>query len=458
MTDYIRLKKGLDLPISGSPDPVIKKDVISDVIAIKPTDFKGLIPRLLVKEGDAVLVGSPLFCSKVDPRIQFTSPISGTIKEVVRGEKRKLLEIRIANDNRQEARSFKVEAPEKMNRNAIQDLLLESGLWACIKQRPYGILANPDSEPKAIFISGFNSAPLAANLDFVAKDELQALQTGINALNKLTSGGVHLGLHQSNHASTPLHKLNNVKIHVFSGPHPSGNVGVQIHHVAPIQKGELVWTVQLHQVIFIGRLLMNGYCDFSQLVAITGPRAAAPAYVRATVGMSMQAIADQATTTAEGLQEGCPVRFVSGNVLTGTNVGENGYLGFFDNQVTLLTEGSYYEMFGWAKPFRCKKFSFSRAYFSWLAPKKQYAMDTNLNGGERAFVLSGYYEKVLPMHIFPVYLLKAILAGNIDKMEMFGIYEVIEEDLALCEYICPSKIEVQDIISKGIDMMIKEMA
>lgn len=458
MTDYIRLKKGLDLPIAGSPDPVIKKDVISDVIAIKPTDFKGLVPRLLVKEGDAVLVGSPIFCSKVDPRIQFTSPVSGTVAEVVRGEKRKLLEIRITNDKQQTAVRFEAPVAEKATREQVRDLLLQSGLWACLKQRPYGILAKPEDEPKAIFVSGFNSAPLAADLDFVAKEELQAIQAGINALNKLTTGGVHLGLHQSNHASTPLHKLDNVKIHVFSGPHPSGNVGIQIHHVAPIQKGEVVWTVGLHQLIFIGRLFLNGACDFSQLVAVTGPRANKPAYVKAVVGMPMQAIADQATADAEGLQAGCPVRFISGNVLTGTNVGANGFLGFFDNQVTLITEGNYYEMFGWAKPFRCKKFSFSRSYFSWLTPKKQYAMDSNLNGGERAFVLSGYYEKVLPMHIYPVYLLKAILAGNIDKMEMFGIYEVIEEDLALCEYICPSKIEVQDIVSKGIDMMIKEMA
>lgn len=458
MTDYIRLKKGLDLPIAGSPDPVIKKDVISDVIAIKPTDFRGLVPRLLVKEGDAVLVGSPIFCSKADPRIQFTSPVSGTVTEVVRGDKRKLLEIRITNDKRQEAVRFEAVSAEKASREQVRDLMLQSGLWACLKQRPYGILANPDQEPKAIFVSGFNSAPLAANLDFIAKEELQALQAGINALNKLTNGGVHLGLHTSNHASSPLHKLSNVKIHVFSGPHPSGNVGVQIHHVAPISKGETVWTINLHQLIFVGRLFLTFQCDYTQLVAVTGPRVAQPAYVRAVVGMPMRAIADQATATAEGLQAGCPIRYISGNVLTGNNVGENGYLGFNDNQVTLITEGSYYEMFGWAKPFRCKKFSFSRAYFSWLTPKKKYAMDSNLNGGERAFVLSGYYEKVLPMHIYPVYLLKAILSGNIDKMEMFGIYEVIEEDLALCEYICPSKIEVQDIIAKGIDMMIKEMA
>lgn len=458
MTDYIKLKKGLDLPISGRPDPVIKKDVISDVIAIKPTDFKGLVPRLTVKEGETVKAGSPLFCSKADPRILFTSPVSGTVAQIVRGEKRKLLEIQIRRSAETEYVRFEAPRPEKARREEIIALLLQSGLWGALRQRPYGIVARPEDKPKAIFISGFNSAPLAADNDFIVREELDAVQAGVTVLSKLSDGGVHLGLHASTHASTPLHKLKDVHFHVFSGPHPAGNVGIQIHHIAPMRKGDIAWTVDLHLVIVIGRLFLTGKYDATRLVAVTGPRAAAPGYIRTLPGLSMQSVTDQVSAAAEGLQAGCPVRYISGNVLTGTNVGENGFLGFFDNQISLITEGKYHEMFGWAKPFRCRKFSFSRSYFSWLMPSRRYAMDSNLNGGERAFVLSGLYEKVLPMDLYPVYLLKAILAGNIDKMELFGIYEVIEEDLALCEYVCPSKIEVQDIVSKGIDMMIKEMA
>lgn len=462
MVDYIKLKKGLNIPISGVPQPVIKKSVVSGVVAVKPVDFKNITPKLLVKEGDEVKAGSPVFADKNHPDILFTSPVSGTVSEVIRGEKRKLLEIRIKSSPEREYVKFDLPKIEVITKEEIISALKESGLWVSIKQRPYGIIPNPEIAPKAIFVSGFNSAPLAPDYDYCLRSEIDNIQIGINVLSKLTKGGIHLGLCTFNHASTPFHKLSNVTTHLFDGPHPAGNVGVQIHHISPINKGDIVWTIDLLHLASIGKLFSKGIYDMSRMVAVTGPRATFPCYVFGISGMAMKDIEEFASKEADryqSYQEGCDVRFISGNPLTGTSVGRDGYLGFFDNQITLLTEGNYHEAFGWAKIFRPKKFSLSKTYFSYLdSRKKQYNLDSNTNGGERAFVVNGYYEKVLPMDIYPVYLLKAILAGDIDKMEQLGIYEVIEEDLALCEYICPSKIEVQDIISKGIDLMLKEMA
>lgn len=461
MADYIKLKKGLDVPMVGAPQPVVKKSVISDVIALKPTDFKNLVPRLLVKEGDVVKAGTPVFADKFRPEIIFASPVSGTVSEIVRGEKRKLLEIRIKSDKQIEYIKYDLPKVEDLSREKIVEALEKSGLWVCLKQRPYGIIPNPEVEPKAIFISGFTSVPAAPDYDFILKDEMDYVQAGINALAKLTKGGVHISLSRANANSTPLHKLSNVQFHTFDGPHPADNVGVQIHHISPVNKGEVVWTVELPLLAAIGKFFKKGIYDMSRTVAVTGPRAMYPCYVKAIAGMSMKDIAEFVAAEADpkqSYQEGCGVRYISGNVLTGSNVGAEGFLGFYDFQVTLITEGNYYEGLGWAKIFRPKKFSSSRTYFSWLTPKKEYNMDSNYNGGERAFVMNKAYNDVLPMDIYPVYLLKAILAEDIDKMEQLGIYEVIEEDFALCEYICPSKIDIQSIITKGIDIMLKEMA
>lgn len=458
MSDYIKLRKGLDVPVKGSAQPLVKGSIVSEIIAVKPTDFKGLIPRLAVKEGDLVKAGSPVFFDKKCPEIRFTSPVSGTVKEIVRGDKRKLLEIRIQADSTTDYIKFNVQKPSAMSAEEIKNVLLESGLWPCLKQRPYGIIPRPTETPRDIFVSGFDSAPLAADLDFALKDEFANIQTAVNVLAKLTTGRVHLGLYAATYASSVFHKLENVEIHKFDGPHPAGNVGIQIHHVAPVNKGEIVWTVNMHHLAAIGKLFNHGIYDMTRLVAVTGPRVNNPAYVKGISGMCMKDLAEFRAADSLKMHADQNIRYISGNILTGTNVGENGFLGFFDNQVTFLSEGNYYETFGWAKIFRPKKFSFSRSYFSWLCPKKKYEMDTNVNGGERAFVLSSVYDKVLPMDILSVYLFKAILAEDIEKMEQLGIYEIIEEDVALCEYVCPSKIGIQAIVSKGIDLMIKEMA
>ena len=450
MSNNIYLKKGLDLPINGAAVQNTKKVIVPDVVAVKPTDFRGLVPKLLVREGDKVLAGTPVLADKMSQNILFASPVSGTVAEVVRGEKRKLLEVRIKADEKQEYVDFGVKKVADMSAEQIKAAILEAGLWPAITQRPYGIIANPEAKPKAIFVSAFTTAPLAADVEYALRDDFEHIQTAINALGKLTDGGVHFSLKAENYSGTPFHKIENVIQHTFTGKHPAGNVGVQIHHISPIRKGETVWTVSLLMLAAIGKLFNTGKYDVRRKIAVTGPKAVNPAYVEGYPGIAIKDV-KEFYNASENL------RFVSGDVLTGTNVGAEGYLGFFDNQITILEEGDKYELLGWAKPVRCSQFSTSRTYFSWLTPNRKYDMDTNLHGGPRAFVVNDVYGKVLPMDLYPVYLLKACLANDIDKMEKFGIYEVLEEDFALCEYVCPSKIYIQQIITDGIALMLKEM-
>ena len=450
MSNNIYLKKGLDLPISGVATQNTKKVIVPDVVAVKPTDFRSLVPKLLVREGDKVLAGTPVLADKMSQNILFASPVSGTVTEVVRGEKRKLLEVRIKADEKQEYVDYGVKKVADMTAEQIKEALLAAGLWPALTQRPYGIIANPEVKPKAIFVSAFSTAPLAASPEYALRDEIEHIQTAINALGKLTDGGVHFSLNSANYSGTPFHKIENVIPHTFTGKHPAGNVGVQIHHISPIRKGETVWTVSLLMLAAIGKLFNTGKYDVRRKIAVTGPKAINPSYVDGYPGIAIKDVAEYYNASEN-------LRFVSGDVLTGTNVGANGYLGFFDNQITILEEGDKYELLGWAKPVRCKLFSASRTYFSWLTPNKKYDMDTNLHGGPRAFVVNDVYGKVLPMDLFPVHLLKACLANDIDGMEKFGIYEVLEEDLALCEYVDPSKIYIQQIITDGIALMLKEM-
>ena len=450
MSNNIYLKKGLDLPINGVAAQNTKKVIVPDVVAVKPTDFRGLVPKLLVREGDKVLAGTPVLADKMSQNILFASPVSGTVAEVVRGDKRKLLEVRIKADAEQEYVDFGTKKVADMSAEQIKEALLAAGLWPALTQRPYGIIANPEVKPKAIFVSAFNTAPLAANPEYALRDEFEHIQTAINALGKLTDGGVHFSLNSATYSGTPFHKIENVIPHVFTGKHPAGNVGVQIHHIAPIRKGETVWTVSLLMLAAIGKLFNTGKYDLRRKIAVTGPKVNNPAYVEGYPGIAIKDVAEFYNASED-------LRYISGDVLTGTNVGQDGFLGFFDNQITILEEGNKYELLGWAKPVRCSQFSTSRTYFSWLTPKKKYDMDTNLHGGPRAFVVNDVYSKVLPMDLYPVHLLKACLANDIDKMEKFGIYEVLEEDFALCEYVDPSKIYIQQIITDGIALMLKEM-
>ena len=449
MSDQIRLKKGLNLPIAGEALCEVTARVAPDLVAVKPTDFRGLVPRLLVKEGDSVKAGTPLFADKKCTAMVFCSPVSGTVDAVVRGEKRKLLEVRIKADGKNEAVQCDVPKASSLDKKGMTELLLQSGLWPCLKQRPFGTIADPEAEPKAIFISGMNTKPLGAKYEFTLKDDIAAIQAGIDALGRLTKGGVHLSLCAKSFSGSVFSKLSGVVMHQFEGPHPAGNVGVQINHISPINKGEVVWTVDLPLVAVIGRFMLKGVYDTRRTIAVAGPAAVKPAYAEVTAGVSMKQLAG---FFAEG-----NVRVVSGDVLSGEAVGREGFLSFYDDQVSVLKEGDYFEMFGWMNPLRSKKFSVSHAYPAFLCGKKKYAMDTNENGGERPFLMNDVYDKVLPMDIYPLYLFKACLTGDLDKMEQLGIYEVIEEDVALCEYVCPSKIEIQNIVRQGIELMMKEM-
>ena len=446
MSNQLVLKKGLDIPVKGAAAQKVVKTVKPGVVAVKPTDFKGFLPRLLVKEGDRVLAGSPVLADKQKPQILVTSPVSGTVKSIVRGDKRKLLAVLVDADASQEYVDFGTKVPADAEQ--VKELLLKSGLWGALIQRPYGVQADPALRPKAIFISSFSTAPLAADTEFTLGDRFADIQAGVNALAKLTDGGVHFSVNKAVWNSSPFHKVENAIVHSVSGKHPAGNVGVQISHIAPIQKGETVWTMPVLFVAALGHVINTGKLDLTRKVAVTGPVAADPAYVVALPGPPVKEITDVPADA----------RVIGGDVLTGENLGADGTLGFFQDQLTLLHEGTEREWFGWAKPFRPKVHSSSWCYFSWLTPKKKYDMDTNLHGGPRAFVETKCFEDVTPMDIFPIYLIKACLAGDIEKMEKFGIYEVLPEDLALCDYVDPSKNDIQAMIQQGIDLMIKEMA
>ena len=444
MSNNLDLKKGLNIPVKGVAAPEVIKTVVPDIVAVKPTDFKGLVPRLLVKEGDAVKAGSPVMADKQRPEILFTPPVGGTVCGTVRGQKRKLLAVLVKAGEKQEFVDFGTKSPATAEET--KQILLNTGLWGALIQRPYGTMAQPDTTPKAIFVSSFSTAPLAADTDFTLRESLDDIQAGINALAKIAP--VHISICKEKAASTPFHRVENASIHEVSGPHPAGNVGVQISHIAPIQKGELVWTISPLHLAALGHVIKTGKLDLTRKVAVTGPAAAKTGYVVALPGTPVKEL-----TQVEG-----DVRVIGGDVLTGEALGSEGYLGFFNDQITLLKEGREREWFGWAKPFRPKVHSSSWCYFSWLTPKKEYEMNTNLHGGPRAFVETKCFEDVTPMDIFPIYLIKACLAGDIEKMEKFGIYEVLPEDLALCDYVDPSKNDIQAIIQKGIDLMIKEMA
>ncbi|MFN2380454.1 MAG: Na(+)-translocating NADH-quinone reductase subunit A [Bacteroidales bacterium] len=449
MSKQIKLRKGLDIRMKGKADNILIPEERPGKYGIKPVDFPGLVPKMSVRPGDKVKAGSPLFYNKHRPAVLFTSPVSGVVLDVVRGEKRKILEVVVEAEG-DSYEDFGKANPESLDRDAVKEKILAAGLWPALRQRPYNIVANPEDNPKSIFVSGFDSAPLAADYDFII-DQLPAedYATGLKVLQRLTDGRVHLGL-SSDTVSETLRKSGGVEIHYFSGPHPAGNVGVQIHHIDPVNKGEAVWYMNLQDVVTLGRLFNKGEYRPERIIAVAGAEVKKPRYHRTRAGAEI-------STIIKDNIAGDNVRYISGNVLTGTAIKPVGFLGFYDSVLTVITEGNYYEFFGWIMP-GLKKFSFSRTFLTWLMPDKKYSLDTNMHGGDRAFVVTGYYEQVLPMDIYPMHLLKAILAEDIDRMEQLGIYEVAAEDFALCEFICPSKVEVQSIIRKGLDMMITEMS
>jgi len=446
--DLIKIKKGLNIPLKGEAEKVIIKSQLSHAYAIKPIDFFDITPFSIVDINTKVKAGSCLFVDKKNPSIKFTSPVSGTVIEINRGEKRRILEIIIEPDEEIEYENFVNENPDNLTREEIINNLLNSGLWPTLRQRPFDIIANPNDIPKAIFISAYDTSPLAPDYDFILSNYLNEFQTGINALKKLTNGKIHLSINGEVPVLSFYKKLNNIEIHRIKGKHPSGNIGIQIHHIDPINKGDIVWHINPQHVVQIGNLFIKGIYDATKIIALTGSEVLKPIYYKIISGASVKELISNNIRSEK-------VRCISGNVLTGKKIYKSGYIGFYDFQVTVIPEGNYYEFMGWLSP-GFKKYSFHRVFLSWLFPNKKYTLDTNMHGGERPFVMTGIYEKVLPMDILPVQLAKAILANDIDMMEKLGIYEVVPEDFALCEFICPSKINFQDIIRKGIELMLKE--
>lgn len=448
MPKTIKLSRGLDIRLKGEAEKTIK-EISPRLFALKPTDFIGAFPRLQVKEGDQVKAGSPVFIDKYRDNIIFTSPTSGTITEIKRGDKRLLLEIRIEADGKDEFIDFGASSPAALTNEELISKLLTSGIWPVIKQRPYGVVANPDVKPKAIHISAFDTAPLAPDYDFIIQGKGKDFQTGIDVLARLSDNKVNLNVSTATKAAEFL-QCKNATITTFSGPHPAGNPGIQIHHINPINKGEVVWVVGVQEVITIGRLFNQGRYNPEVIVALAGSEVLKTAYYKTKRCASVYEM------LKGNISEGND-RFISGNVLTGTRIRPDNYLNFYDSMVTVIPEGDHHEFLGWALP-GVNKFSISRSFITWLRPKHNYVLDSNKNGGERAYVMTGLYERVLPMDIYPMQLIKAILVEDIDLMENLGIYEVEPEDFALCEFVDVSKSEIQTIIRHGLELMRKEMS
>jgi len=443
-----KLKKGHDIPLQGSAERRLEKALKTTAVAVQPIDFRGLRPAMKVKAGDIVKRGTILFVDKQRPEVLFRSPAAGTVRDVVRGERRAIQRviIDVAADTAEAFKSYTPEEVKAFSGEQAREVLLNAGLWPSIRQRPFSKIADPEVTPKAIFVSAVDTAPLQAETDMLLDGQLKEFQLGIHLLSKLTTGRIHLSV--SSKTKAVFASITGVDLHEFSGPHPAGNIGVQMHHIDRIKAGDKAWYISPRHVAKIGQFLSRGEYPSGKTYALTGSELEKPHYVAATEGALVRDLLDLKTPPAKR-------RIISGNVLTGTKTTLDGYVGFYDDMLTVIPELSGRRFFGWLT-LGLNANSFWPMYLSKLSPKKKLAPTTDMNGEERAFVSTGEYEKLVPMDVLPVHLCKAILVEDIELMEQLGIYEVAPEDLALCTYICPSKIEFGDIISKGIAIMEKE--
>lgn len=469
MSKVIKIKKGLDIPIRG-----VAQEMTSDVrsiveYAVKPTDFVGVNPKLLVAEGDTVKAGTPLFQDKNNGSAKFVSPVSGTVKAVVRGAKRALLAVVVTSDGKNESVPMqKYGFSDKLNRDEVRRQMIETGLWTMIRRRPFGTVALEEDAPKAIFISCFDSAPLAADMDYVMQGRGDDLRMGLRVLLAISEGDLYLGARQGQQIEQVCSRLaadaemvQRLKVNLFNGPHPAGNVGTQIAAISPINKGEVVWTVDIQDVASIGAAFRNGEYRPERIMAFAGPCASSPRYYKMIAGANIASLyKEQCSAYTDS-----DVRLISGNVLTGSQIATDGFAGCHDNVITAIPEGDYYDFMGWLMP-GFKKFSFSRTFLSGFfascccakkcSDKSNYTIDTNLHGEWRPMVITGSYERVFPFKIYPMQLIKAAIIGDIDLMENLGIYEVEPEDFALCEFIDTSKTEIQTIIREALEKIRKE--
>lgn len=451
MANVIKLRKGLDINLKGKAAEEYLSVKEPGFYALVPDDFTGVTPKVVVKEQEYVMAGGALFVDKNHPEVKFVSPVSGVVTSVERGERRKVMNIIVQAAKEQDYEEFGKKEVSKMSGNEVKSALMQAGLFAFVRQRPYDIIADPGVTPKAIFVSAFDSKPLAPNFEFALKGEEANFQTGLDALAKMAKTYLSISAKQK---ATALTQAKNVTINVFDGPHPAGNVGVQINKLSPINKGETVWTIGAEEVLFIGRLFNTGRVNFTRTIALTGSEVTKPAYCK------LQAGALLTNVFADNVNKDKELRFISGNVLTGKRVSRNGFLGAFDRQLTVIPEGNEtHEFAGWIMP-RFHDFSVNHSYFSWLIDMfkgREYVIDARLKGGKRNLIMSNEYDRLFPMDILPEYLIKAILINDIDRMEQLGIYEVAPEDFALCEFACSSKQELQNIVRTGLDNLRAEM-
>ncbi|WP_310992543.1 Na(+)-translocating NADH-quinone reductase subunit A [Aequorivita marina] len=449
MSKDIKIKKGLTINLKGEAEKTLSSAPRSRTFAIRPSDFHLVTPKMVVKEGGKFQAGETIFYSKSNELVKFVSPVSGTLTKIERGAKRVITKILIEADAEDTFKDFGVMSPTSSSAEAIKGRLLESGCWPFIMQRPYAVIADTKQEPRDIFISALSTAPLANDYDFSLHGKEKELQAAVTALSKLTSGQVHVGVGKN--GSSPFKGLKDVALHNVSGPHPAGNVGTQINKISPVNKSEIVWTVAAQDLVIIGELLLTGKFNAERVIALSGSEVETPKYYRTRIG------AEASTFLYDSGIKNDNVRVISGDVLTGTKISPKGHLGYYSNTVSVIPEGDDYELFGWNKPV-FDKISTSRALtFSWLTPNKKYDLDTNTNGEHRAFVVTGIYENVFPLDMYPLQMLKSCMVQDLDQMEALGMYEVAPEDFALTEFVCVSKQPHQQIIRNGLDLMYKEI-
>ena len=446
MSKVIKIKQGLDIKLKGAADKVMGT-AASKTYAIRPDDFHGVFSKVTVKVGDQVKAGEVIAFDKYQDKVKFCAPVSGEIVEIIRGEKRKLLEVRILADSTIAYASL---VADDSSKESVISSLCNAGLWPFIKQRPYDVIANPEETPRDIFISGFNTAPLGADMDYVLHGREAGFQKGLDALSKLTGGKVFLSVHAKRTASDVLKGAKNVEMVTVDGPHPSGLAGMQINSVQPINKGERVWTVDAQAIAMMGEFFISKKAEYTKVIAVGGAQVAKPKYYRTTMGIELSALLKESEADTN------EARVINGDALTGVADAADSHLRFYNNEVSVIPEGGDSPMFGWIAP-NFNKLSMSRTMFSWLTPNKEYNLSTNTNGEERPFVITGTYEQVFPMDVYPMQLLKAIMVKDIEQMENLGIYEVIPEDFALCEFVDPSKINMQQVVREGLDLAHSEL-
>jgi Na+-transporting NADH:ubiquinone oxidoreductase subunit A len=447
MANVIKLHKGLDIHLQGKAEEKLIQLKSNGQYALVPDDFEGVTPKVVVKEGDIVKAGDALFVNKQYPEVKFASPVSGKVVEVVRGERRKVLCVKVQADAEQEFVDFGKKDVGTLTGEQVVNALLEAGIFGYINQLPYAVSTNPSVLPKAIFVSALRDKPLAGDFEFEVQGQEQDFQTGITALSKIAKTYLGVGV------GSKLEGIKDAEVNIFDGKCPAGNVGVQVNNIDPVNKGEVVWTIgDPTVVLFIGRLLNTGKVNLSRRVALCGSEVKNPAYVDMLVGEELSTLLSNSYDASKN------VRIINGNVLTGRPTTKEGFLGAHTSEITVIPEGNDAdEMLGWILP-RFKQFSVNRSYFSWLCGKKSYALDARIKGGERHMIMSGEYDKVLPMDIYGEYLIKAIIAGDIDRQEALGIYEVSPEDFALAEFVDSSKLELQRIVREGLNILRKENA